>query len=690
MRTVLKTLVGVLVAGLIAIVVVLVFVIDPNDYKDEITARAEAALGRQLVIDGDIDLRLGLNTALAVDGVRVANPPWASEPDLLSVDSFAAEVAVLPLLRGGLVIKALRLQGARVLLERNEAGEANWEFAAAGTGGDGDAGPAPTEESGSSRPLNVPVLQELTVEDVRLTFRDAAAAQDIDVALDSVRLTGDGPDRPLNLTIGGSYNALPFRAQGELGAPSTLAGNSPYPVNIRAEALGFSVGVDGSIAEPATASGLNLRVTVDGTNLSGLAAIAGDGLPSGGPLSLATAIRGDPAQIELADLHLVFGQTEVSGELLASIAGTRPRLTGSLQSPRLDLAALMPPDTAAAPPSSGTADGAAPSDGAGGKRVLPEDPLPLDALRGADIDLAIDVAELFTPDLAVRNVTLRINLDAGVLRVDPFGATAANSALTGRIALDASTEDAVLDFDLQGPALDLGALVQEISGQDIVRGSAAIDVSLQGTGTSVAAIAGSLNGHSRMVMDEGMARTESFDLIVSGLTGVASALFSGQEEFTVIDCLATDLSFDNGVATTLALAETELVVVTGEGTINLADESLDLKVTPRAKSPTLSLAVPIDIGGTLADPSFTPDAVATAARVGGLAAGLLGTVVFPPAALAALGDMGTAGTDCVQEAVDNAAAAAAAPQEAPALPSVEDVQDAVENLGRSLRGLFDR
>ena len=62
-----------------------------------------------------------------------------------------------------------------------------------------------------------------------------------------------------------------------------------------------------------------------------------------------------------------------------------------------------------------------------------------------------------------------------------------------------------------------------------------------------------------------------------------------------------------------------------------------MKVSPQSKSATLNVAVPIKIGGTFAEPTFRPDELATARRLGGL----LGATLFPPAALLALGDLGT-------------------------------------------------
>ncbi len=670
MRTFLKIVAGLVIVVVIAVVVVLLFVIDPNDYKGEITARAEAAIERQVAIDGDIGLRLGLTTALAVDGVSVANAPWASDPQMLTVDDFAAEVAVLPLLRGDIEIKGLRLSGARILLERNEAGEANWEFTARDPAGEADR-PAP--DGPSDGEVTIPIVQEVTLEDVRVTFRDATTAQDIEVALDSVRLTGDGPNQPMQLALAGSYNELPFQAEGQLGAPSTLANNSPYPLTITAEALGLTLGVDGAIAQPAAASGINLRVTVDGEGLSGLATIVGDGLPAGGPLSLAATVRGDPSRIELPDLKVVFGPSELSGNLEASLED-RPKLTGSLRSPRIDLAALIPPpETAPTPPAeSGTT---AESPAAGSERVLPDEPLPLEGLRAADIDLAVEIAELVTPGVTARDVTVGVRLDNGVLTIDPLRATAANSPLVGRIGLAAATDVADLDIDLRVPALDLDAALQQVAGLDMLRGAAAADISLQGSGSSVAAIAATLDGRARMIMEDGLVRSDGLDLFVSGLAGLFSEVIGGRDEFTIVKCLALDAQFEQGKVATNLVLDTDVTLTTAEGTINLANERLNLTLTPRAKKPTLNVAVPIDIRGTFASPLITPEPIGTATKIGGL--------IFPAATVLALADLGAADDSCVRDAAEEAKKEAA--------PLTRDnVEDTIKSIGKGLRNLFDR
>jgi hypothetical protein len=80
--------------------------------------------------------------------------------------------------------------------------------------------------------------------------------------------------------------------------------------------------------------------------------------------------------------------------------------------------------------------------------------------------------------------------------------------------------------------------------------------------------------------------------------------------------------------------ETSGATIIGKGTINLATEGLDLHLVPYATSANLTnLAIPMIVGGTMANPHVVPDAVA-------MASGTLNTVVGAPAsALGALGSV---------------------------------------------------
>jgi hypothetical protein len=143
----------------------------------------------------------------------------------------------------------------------------------------------------------------------------------------------------------------------------------------------------------------------------------------------------------------------------------------------------------------------------------------------------------------------------------------------------------------------------------------------------------------------------------------------------------------NGIAKNqVMIVDTEYSTVVGKGNIDLGKETLNLVVTPKSKSATLNIALPIKVGGTLASPSFRPDELAVAKKIGGIAA----LFIFPPAAIVGFGDMGSdEGEECLNIAKGKA------PTPASQKPSttekvLKNVEGGVKDLGEKLKGLFGR
>ncbi len=689
-RILVVLLVVLIVAGVVAL-----NVIDPNQFKDTIAERAKAATGRDLAITGDIDLSVGLTTRVSLAGVTLSNPEWAAAAQMVDVQRFEAEVAVLPLIFGNIEVNRLVLSGATINVERNAQGQASWEFGEPGAGD--DTGPSADrggddDDGGESDGFEIPVVRDVLIENVSVNFSDATTGQTQQFTLARLALQGDGPDAPLTLDLSAVWNELDIIADGQVGALADAGGN-PLPVNFTAQALGFDVGIDGTVT--AKDQVVDLALTVAAADLSGLAAIAGDApLPTAAPLNLSANISGGAERISLSDLALAFGATDLAGEITVDRSGGRPSVTGNLTSTMIDLTELTPPAAAegGAAPDPAPAEGAAASSAPEGK-VFPNDPLPLDGLRAADADISIAVAQLITPTaLSLEDIQINIGLADGALSIDPLSALIAGTALDGVISLAENAGVADLNIDIAAPTLDIGRLVQEAAGLEILRGSGALDIELTSSGASVAEIMAGLNGHTTMLMNEGQMKTEGFDLIIGGLSSVVGSLFGEQSEWTVLSCLATNLEFTDGVAATALLIDTDVAVISGAGQLDFAQEVPELTITPNAKSATLNLALPIKVGGTFADPSFKPDELAAASTIGAL----LGSTLFPPAALLAFGDLGSGDTACVadaQEAVESSESSSPVEAVTDTVGDVleggaEGVGDAVEGIGRGIRGLL--
>jgi hypothetical protein len=154
-------------------------------------------------------------------------------------------------------------------------------------------------------------------------------------------------------------------------------------------------------------------------------------------------------------------------------------------------------------------------------------------------------------------------------------------------------------------------------------------------------------GHARLLMDAGEVKTGSLGVLVGG---VSELLDSSSGDWTAINCLATDFDLKHGIATSrVALLDARILRLVGEGTVDLAQDTIAYQVVPSPKVPTLNVAVAVNLDGPLADPSITPDELSVLARLGGL----VGAIIFPPAALLSLGSLGSHDNPCL-EAVQEA------------------------------------
>jgi uncharacterized protein involved in outer membrane biogenesis len=108
------------------IVVLLLF--DWNWLKGPLTSWASAKLGRQIEIAGPLDVDLSLHPRIKVDGLRIANPAWASDGPMLAVDHAEVVVDLRALLHGKIELPEVDLAKLALRLETRPDGPPNWKF----------------------------------------------------------------------------------------------------------------------------------------------------------------------------------------------------------------------------------------------------------------------------------------------------------------------------------------------------------------------------------------------------------------------------------------------------------------------------------------------------------------------------------------------------------------------------------
>ena len=193
---------------------------------------------------------------------------------------------------------------------------------------------------------------------------------------------------------------------------------------------------------------------------------------------------------------------------------------------------------------------------------------------------------------------------------------------------------APISVDLDESQVEAGTLMQVLAGSSVLSGGKVnMKFAVNGAGNSVRAIMAGLSGKLDATMGQGNINNDFAKLMLADLFNLLS--FGGGGDSSNLKCVVVRFDISRGLATTRQLVtETSGATIVGKGTINLATEGLDLHLVPYATSTNLTnLAIPMIVGGTMANPHVVPDAAA-------MASGTLNTVVGAPAsALGALGSV---------------------------------------------------
>lgn len=681
--TILK-IVGVLIVAVVVAGVAILMSTDFNSYKPEIIAEAKKATGRDLKIEGDIGLAISLTPSLAVSGVSFSNAAWGSQPDMAKVERFEAQISILPLLSGTIDIQKIVLIGADILIEKNAKGEFNFAFEPEGGAAPAASAAAPAEAA-SGGAVNIPVVRAVTVEKARLIYKDAGTEQTITMVVDEMTLKGDGLDSPLDLNFEGSYNGNPIAMKGTLGAPEALmAAGTPWPVTLDITAGGAAIGLKGAIADAAAGRGLDLALSVKGDSLETLSPLAGSPVPPLGPYSVDAKVTGDADKaVTLSGLAVKIGGSDLSGTVTANLSGKVPAIDADLKSTRLDVADFV---KAGGPAESGGTGASAPATGggaAGDGRVFPDDPLPLDGLKAVNATVKLAI-ETLVAAVQVTKVDVALTLKGGDLNISSLKGVVADGALDGKVRLNGAQATPTLDTDLKITQFDAGKFLADMDITDLLEGKVNVVIDLKGQGGSVRSLMAGLNGKTQVAMGAGRMKSTALDTYVGGLGKLMTEMFAGKKsEYTVVNCAISQFDIVKGLATSKALVfDTDHITVGGGGTINLATEALSIDIDPQPKSATVNTAVPVEVRGTLANPSFGVNKLAAARKIGGL----VGGIAFPPALLLGLGETGAGeASSCLGGGKAQPAADKPAASGNPVNDAVKGVTDGV---GGSLKKLF--
>ncbi|HWW68985.1 MAG TPA: AsmA family protein [Duganella sp.] len=639
-----------LAALLVLLVALVIFVLtfDWNRARPYINDKVSQTIGREFAIRGDLDVRWRQGDPaepgwrryvprpeISAADVYVANPSWTGTgPRLASAGNIVVALHALPLLHKQVVITNLELDKLQVAAQRRADGSNTWTFK--------DNGPSTWDVD----------IRRLAFREGSLRYLDDGIKLDLRATATTIDPgDADAKDYGMRFELGGSYRGAPVTGGGKTGAVLSLRDEHDiFPVRADAMLGKNKIAVEGTLTDPRSLSGIDLKLSLAGASMADLYPLTGVLLPEtpayattgrlGGKKEGAVwnwTYRGFSGTVGGSDLH---------GTLSYSPRKPRPLLTGALTSNQLRLADLGPAIGAES-----NADKAArdkkPNQPAG--KALPVEQFNTAKWDALDADVKFTGKKLVrTHDIPLEDIDTHIRMKNKVLTLTPLNFGMAGGNVTSDITLDGGKQPIQAQIKMAARHLRIRQLFPKLQSMQASVGEVNGDAALAGSGNSVSAMLATASGELGATVSEGS--VSKFVLEAAGLN-IANAVFVklfGDRQVQ-LNCMASDFVVEKGRAQTRRfVVDTDEAVIDVTGTIDLAGERLDLDVKPKTKGVRIiSLRTPLYARGTFANPDVGVAKGPLALKAG--AAVALG-IVNPLAAVVPLINPGNV------EAVDCAAA----------------------------------
>jgi len=630
---------GGILSVLLLVILVFLMIFDWDWLRPPLARMISGKLHRPVSIDGHLRVHLLSWTPTAtLTGLKIGQPDWqrsekgAPAGNMAEIDGITVKAELLPLLAFHVVLPRLEVDRPVVTLYQDKTGRANWDF---------------SDGTDTGKGAKLPPIKNFIIKDGHLAVTSVQRKLRMTATVNANENADAKGGQPFALIGTGTLNGAKFDLHATGGALLNVKTDRPYPFDMRVQAGDTTMTARGRVLHPFNLGQLDGAVTVKGRDLADLYYLTGLALPNTPAYSIAAHVARNDRTYKVTGINGRIGRgSDLHGTLTVDIAKTgRPDLTGDLRSTRLDfkdLGSLFGATAANAPSKPQLA--AAPK-ATTGRRLLPDASLDAERIRAMDARVRYRATSVIAnPHLPLRQVSLGIKLDHGLLTLDPVDLSFPQGRLTGTAAINArgTVQSNTVDMRLTG--LRVEQLITQ--GGKPLEGVLDARLKATGGGNSVHKAAGSADGRMVVYMPAGMIRQSFAELMGIDATKGLFMLLNKDPHQTEVRCAIADFSIHNGVMQAQNIVfDTGVVLVNGSGTVNLNDESMKFTFKGKPKKFRLvRIKAPIIIGGHLSAPTFGIDPGPAVVQTG--IGAFLSSISAPLAALPFVNGGGPKGADC--------------------------------------------
>jgi AsmA protein len=580
-------------------VAVFAMTFDPNKYKGQVEAAVKEKTGRTLKLAGNLELAFWPSLGAKVAGVSLSER--ASDQQFLALESAHVSVAVMPLLRGAVMVDGVRIAGLKANVVKDKQGKFNFSDLTEASAEKPAAKTAP--EPGGGAPVAFDITS-VRIERSSVAYRDLATGQEIalsDIDLStgriaekadgklkfSVQAKGRNPDLDAKVQLAGEYKVdLPAKAYALSDVDGKVTGTiAKEALEAKLSAPRISIAADSAKGEAVTLEA-KLGARQVSLKIAGL---------EGSAKALTIPKLSAQVSIPMPDLPQKTLQANVEGSLKADLekqsanADLVVKVDESTIKAKLSLPKFSPPAynfdvdidklnvdrymAARAEPAKEAKKGAEKP------AAQQETPVDLSALKGLNANGKLHIGALQARGLKVADVRAEVKAANGRVDVAPHSANLYEGKVAGALSLNADGNRITLKEDLTG--VSIGPLIKDVAQKDMLEGRGNISLDVNAAGPTVEAMKKALAGTAKVQLKDGAYK--GFNL-AEALRKAKAALGGSTEEKAAADqTKQTDFSemsasfvIKNGVAHNEDLdVKAPLFRIAGKGDVDIGSSRLD-------------------------------------------------------------------------------------------------------------------
>ena len=533
--------------------------------------------GRDIQVNGALQAQLfSRSPEVIAQQVIIGNPPWMPAGRTAEIAKLTM-VLKLPGFDHPAGVVRLDMEGATLHLLREADGRANWQM---------------TDPAHRRIHKNSPIIRSLSVPNAHVELADARRHLQFVGTVSASGPQGPGAPQPVRLVGTGELNGRPDRFEVTADPLTTASHRAPYHFTFSEHSGESHIEGTGVLPQPFIFQIVDADFEAAGPDLKDLYFLAGIRLIDTGSYHLTGKFSRRDTHTEFNDLAITSGQSDMRGNIAVESANGHRKFDLDLRSRNLKLADLGPR--------------------AAGRATEPKPPwllsdarISLNVLRIGAATVKFHADQVQIGRLALHNVSARSSLDGAVLTVAPLTADVLGGRANAHLTLDGVKDTPAAALDLRITDLQLGQLPYKNAEHPPLEGPLRVRIVINGAGQSVHQIAASANGTVTAQIRSGAIRESFAELTGLDLRGLGLLLIKNKKETPVRCAVARFKAHDGTLIVQNLVADTDPVLITGEGQIHLDSEALDLGIHGDPKSLRLfRLRAPLQVQGTLAHPSI--------------------------------------------------------------------------------------